>query len=407
MVTAQRALNSHRSQSAALPTVVRRLVLARAVNRIGAFTLPFLALLLTQQRGWSPTGAGLLLAGFGVAAIPSRLLGGRLAETWGRRRTMVLGLSGCATAQLGLALAQGITSTVAAVLTLGLCFEIYEPASQAIVADLVSPEDQPAAYSLMAAALAGAAVVAGGLASVLAGLDLRWLFVADALSCLACAGLLVATLPGDRRPTVETDSADAADAAASADAVASSPWRDRRLLVLLGVQTCFAVVYLQQTIALPLTLVDRGLAPRTLGMVLVASAITMLATAPLLRRVRFRSASTTRQLRFGYLVLATGLLGWSVARSSLGFVAGAVVLAVGDLVLMGQLLSVVATLAPPTSRARYLAVFGLSWGVAGVVAPLAAITLLATVGTTAAWCLLATVCGLLGMCARTYLPRTA
>jgi hypothetical protein len=74
---------------------------------------------------------------------------------------------------------------------------------------------------------------------------------------------------------------------------------------------------------------------------------------------------------------------------------------------MGQLLSVVATLASPTSRARYLAVFGLSWGVAGVVAPLTAIALLATVGTTAVWCLLATVCGLLGLSARTYLPDTA
>ena len=40
--------------------------------------------------------AGLVGAAFGLATIPSRLLGGRLSDRLGRRSTIVLGLSGCA-----------------------------------------------------------------------------------------------------------------------------------------------------------------------------------------------------------------------------------------------------------------------------------------------------------------------
>src|SRR5687767_5334889 len=102
---------------------VRILVVARAVNRIGAFTLPFLGLLLTAEFGATVTEAGLVLTLFGLAAIVSRLAGGQLADRLGRRSTIVAGLTGCAVAQLWIAFAGGLTEIVLAVLLLGLVFE--------------------------------------------------------------------------------------------------------------------------------------------------------------------------------------------------------------------------------------------------------------------------------------------
>jgi MFS family permease len=404
MVTDQGLVTSHATPRPGLPRVVRVLVLARAVNRVAAFTLPFLALLLTQEHGWSTAAAGALLTGFGLAAIPSRLLGGRLADTRGRRTTMVLGLSGCAAAQLALAGATSTIATIVAVLALGLCFEIYEPPSQALIADHVPVEDQPTAHGLMAAALAGAAVAAGGLATLLAGIDLRWLFVADAASCIACALIVLRAVPAGGRPESEADNVDASIAPS---VITASPWRDRRLLTLLAVQTCFAVVYLQSTIALPLSLIERGRPPWTVGVLLVASAITMLVTAPVMRLDPFRSWARTTQLRVGYLILGTGLGGYAVAESLTAYVAASAVAAVGDLLLIGLLLTAVAGLAPAQGRARYLAVFGLSWGIAGVLAPAVGVALLGTVGVGATWWVLAGGCVTLGLLAQTYLPRSA
>lgn len=86
-----------------LPRTVRLLIVARAVNRLGAFSLPFLTVLITTSFGASTVVAGYISAAFGLATIPSRLVGGRLADRIGRRRTIVVGLTACAVAQLGIA----------------------------------------------------------------------------------------------------------------------------------------------------------------------------------------------------------------------------------------------------------------------------------------------------------------
>ena len=146
---------------APLPRAVRALVAARAVNRLGAFALPFTAAILVEDFGTSVTTAGLVVASFGLASIPSRLAGGVLADRWGRRPTMLLGLLGCAVAQLAFAASPTLLAAALSVTLLGLAFELYEPPSQAIVADLCPPEQRPRAYSLLGTALAVAGVTTG------------------------------------------------------------------------------------------------------------------------------------------------------------------------------------------------------------------------------------------------------
>ena len=173
-----------------LPRSVWLLVVARSVNRLGAFTLPFLSVTLVTAFGASVVDAGYLLAAFGVATIPSRLVGGWVADRWGTRAAIVAGLLATAAAQLAVAAAPSLGFATAAVVALGLAFELYEPASQAMIADATDGEQRPVAYGLLAAAMAVAGMAAGLLAALLAGVGLRWLFVVDAATCLACAALV-------------------------------------------------------------------------------------------------------------------------------------------------------------------------------------------------------------------------
>jgi MFS family permease len=354
-------------------------VTARAVNRLGAFTLPFLSVTLVAESGATVTQAGYLMAAFGVATIPSRLLGGRLADAWGTRTTIVVGLVATALAQLGVAASSTLPQAGVAVVLLGLAFELYEPPSQALVADVTQPEDRPVAFGLLSAALAAAGMAAGLLAALLAGGGLRWLFVADAATCLACAVVVWRGLPSRSRSTVRT----------SAPRV--SPWRDRRLLGLLGLGTAFAVVYLQVTVVLPLTVTSRGLSASTVGLLLTTSAATVVLAQPLLTVPWLRRLDDLSAMAVGYVVLAAGLLATSLATDLVGFLAATVVWSLGDLVLMGRAYTLVAAIAPEDGRGSYLAAYGLSWGVAAVVAPLLGTQLLDRVGATATWASLAAV----------------
>ncbi|TDU84539.1 putative MFS family arabinose efflux permease [Kribbella voronezhensis] len=357
-----------------LPGTVRILVIARAVNRLGAFTLSFLAVVLTVELGATVAQAGLVMAGFGVATIPSRMFGGHLADRLGRKRTIILGLTGCAVGQTWIALASTLWSAVMAAILLGLMFEIYEPPSQAVIADVTSPEDRPTAYGLLGAAMAAAAVAAGVLAAAVSHWDLRWLFAIDAASCSACALLLAIALPADRFSFQ-----------GKARVGRAEGWKDGRLLLLFAVGTVSATVFMALMLGLPLTLIERGLPSYSIGLILAISALVLVAAQPLQRTQRIRNLDNFQAMTLGYLLLTAGLVINAVATNLPVFIAAAVLWSIGDLFLLSRAFTIVAGIAPEHARGRYLAIYGLSWGIATAIAPLGATQLLTHAGPALLW----------------------
>ena len=134
----------------------------------------------------------------------------------------MLGLTGCAVAQLSLAVAPALWAAVAAAMLLGLLLRDLRASEPGAAGrpDRRRPQ-RAAAYSALGAAIAAAGVVAGLLAALLAGFGMRWLFVADAVTCLACARWWGPPF----RQFVGTGAAAGGDA---------GPWRDRRLLAMLA-----------------------------------------------------------------------------------------------------------------------------------------------------------------------------
>jgi MFS family permease len=370
---------------------VRILVIARAVNRLGAFTLPFLAVVLTLELGASVAQAGLVMTLFGLATIPSRIFGGHLADRLGRKQTIILGLVGCAVSQAWIALADQLWSAVLAVALLGFVFEIYEPPSQAAIADLTAPADRPTAYAALGAAMAAAAVAAGLLAAALSRWDLRWLFVLDAVTCLACAVLIDLALPATASPVTAPPASARPSAATRTGRPAGDPagrregWRDRRLLAMLAAGTVFATLYMVLILGLPLTLIARELPASTIGLVLGFSALTLVVAQPLQRLRRLRELNIFQVMTIGYLLLAAGLLANGFATNVPAFLAAAALWSLGDLLLLSRAFTIVAALAPDHARGRYLAIYGISWGIATTLAPLAATQLLDLAGPLLLW----------------------
>ncbi|MEX0168287.1 MFS transporter [Streptomyces sp. LMG1-1-1.1] len=371
-----------------MPRTVWLLVAARAVNRLGAFSLPFLTVLISTEFGAGVTTAGLLSAGFGLATIPSRLAGARLARGIGRRRTIVLGLTGCAVAQLGIAASGSLVAVAVFAVLLGLAFELYEPPSQALIADAVGPSERVRAYSLFNAALAAGGTGAGLIAAALGRWDLRWLFVVDAATCLLSALILRIALPADHAgPADRTDHPDRADHAEPV-----RPWRDRALRAVFLSGTLFALVTTTITMGLPLTLARRGLEPADAGLLFTASAVTVVAAQPALRLRRLASLSDSGAIAFGHVLLAVGLAGYAVASTLPAFLAATVLWSLGDVLVLGRVLTVVADLAPRGGADGYLAAYGISWGIATVAAPVTSTQLLAHVGAGALWTGAAVLC---------------
>ena len=367
---------------------VRLLIAARAVNQLGAFSLAFLTVLLCRSFGASLATAGAVSAAFGLATIPSRLLGGRLADRLGRRRTILTGLVGCAAAQLGIAAAPGLAVATSCAVLLGLAFELYEPPSQAMIADAVAPPDRAAAYALLTMALAVGNTGAGLLAAVIGQSSLRWLFVIDAATCLACALVVAIVVPADQRDQRPATAAGNDGHAARG----SSPWRDRSLLAMTAAGTVFALIYMLLLVSLPLSLSAHGRNPASAGLVMAVATLALVLGRPLLRTRPLAQLGNEAAFAAGYSLMGIGLAGYALAGSLPALVAPTVVWSLGNLLLSGRAFAVVTGLAPAGASARYLAVYGLSWGVATVAAPVLGTQLIGSFGPGTLWAVAAALC---------------
>src|SRR5882672_8225496 len=97
------------------------------VNRMGQFVVPFLAIYLTQARGFSVLQAGMVAAIYGAGAAIAGPLGGYLADRVGRRFVMVSALALGGASMIGLGFARRIDVLAPATFLVALVSEMYRP----------------------------------------------------------------------------------------------------------------------------------------------------------------------------------------------------------------------------------------------------------------------------------------
>jgi MFS family permease len=119
------------------------------VNRMGQFVQTFLALYLAGPRDLDASTVGVVVAAFGLGSFASQPIGGYLADRVGRRLTLALGMVGTAAAFVLLAAVRDLVLIGIAAGLAGLVLDLYRPAVQAIVADLVEPKNRPRAFALL------------------------------------------------------------------------------------------------------------------------------------------------------------------------------------------------------------------------------------------------------------------
>jgi len=102
------------------------------LNKFGTFVIPFLALYMTRQ-GFSVTQAGLAIGAYGLGNFVASILGGHLADTIGRRKTIILSMVSVAISMLLLSQARSFGAIVVLTALTGLTGELYRPASSALI----------------------------------------------------------------------------------------------------------------------------------------------------------------------------------------------------------------------------------------------------------------------------------
>ncbi|MCX2184273.1 MFS transporter [Streptomyces sp. SKN60] len=343
--------------------------LSTLVNRTGAFVLTFLSLYLTQELGLSAWFAGLVVALHGLGGVAGSPLGGMLTDRWGRRPTMVTMHLAAASCAVLLALVTSAWAIALVVFLMGIAMQGVRPSINAAIADMVPAHEVRRAYALNYWALNlgfAIAAIGGGVAIVL---GYRTLFLVDAAATALCALIVFLRLP-ETRPAAALD-ATTGKAVAEEKVSILTVLRDApfRTLVTLNLLVC--LVFTAPWIGLPLTMTGEGLKPSAYGAVIAVNGIVIVGFQLLVNKVTDKR-SPVLLLTVSSLLFALGTGATALAGSPVAFAATVIVWTIGEMVHVPTNAAATARLAPEHARGRYQGVMGMSWAVAGFVAPILA-----------------------------------
>jgi len=397
------------SQLRGLPRPVWVLFTAILVNRAGTMVLPFMVLYLTRSLGLTPGRAALALAAYGIGAVLTAPVAGRLADRVGPRRVIIASLFGSATLLMVFPLVHTLRGILILTFIWSVSGEALRPGSLAWMSDLVPPDRRRAGFALTRLAVNLGMSIGPAVAGFVVQVSFTAIFILDAATSVAAGVLLLMATSeaADGEPAQGAVSMAAASVETAAEVVpppASPPTvdpvaapdrrahSDLRFLSFLAAILPAQVVFFQHQAVLPLYLTnDLGLAEAAFGLVFTIN--TLLVT---LVEVPLNAATSRwshqRALAVGALLIGAGFGGLALVHGFAGVAVMVVVWTFGEMILLPGSAAFVADAAPPARRGEYLGLYSMSFSFAFAIAPWLGAQVMEGFGTRAVW-VAALVCG--------------
>jgi MFS family permease len=343
----------------ALPPAAWILFFGMFLNKFGAFVVPFLALYLTRT-GYTLTDAGLAIGAYGVGNLIASLLGGHLADSIGRRKTILLSTFSGAGAMLLLSQAHNLPLIIFLAALTGLAGEFYRPACSALLADLVPPEQRVTAFAAYRMSFNAGWAFGPATAGLLAAKGFLWLFVGDAATSALFGLVVLLALPRDDAQHQRRDTG-------WSEAIGRIR-KDQKFNQLLLSSIVIAFVFMQMNSTFGVHVTHLGFSAATYGaLISMNGAMVVLCELPLTTITRRFPAR--RVLAMGYLLIGAGFAMNAFAHTVPALAGCIVIFTIGEMIAMPVSAAYVSNLAPAHMRGRYMGVSGLNWSLALIFAP--------------------------------------
>jgi MFS family permease len=362
------------------------------VNRFGSFVVPFLVIYFTRS-GYGIAAAGAGAASYGFGHLVASILGGHLADHFGRRNTIALSMFSSAAAMLMLSQVHGLALMTLCTFLSGVAAELYRPASHALIGDLVPENQRVTAFALYRFAVNLGFAAGPATAGFLADRSFFYLFLGDALTSLAYGVIALLFLPHghrierhEREPFFEGF---------------RFALRDRRFVFFLIATACMTFPDFQMGSTMALHVTEHGFSAAQYGALISLNGVLIILFELLL-------ISFTRKLP-GHAVIAVGYSCVGIGFALTGFATTmpalmltVVIWTVGEMVASPIAGAYVSRIAPQRYRGRYMGLFVLMLSIGMTLGPLVGTAIYAH-HPAALWSL----CGVLGIIAGMLALRSA
>ncbi|MEU1598581.1 MFS transporter [Streptomyces sp. NPDC005708] len=330
------------------------------VNRLGAFVATFMALYLTLGRGYSASFAGLVASLYGLGGVISSIGSGVMTDRLGRRPTLLVAQSSTAVSVAVLGFMRDPVAIAAVAFLVGMASNASRPAVQAMMADIVRPEDRVRAFSLNYWAINLGFAISSAAAGFIAEFSYLAGFLIEAGMTMVCAIVVFAKLPESRPTRIGKEAVE--------EVGLGTVLRDGRYMSVVGLSFLVALVFQQGSVGLPVAMGKAGFTPADYGMAIAVNGVLIVALQIPVTRV-IQKRDPRRLLVFSSLLAGYGF-GLTAFAGSVGIFALTVcVWTLAEIVNAPTQTGLVVRLSPVHGRGRYQGMYTMSWSVAGLVAP--------------------------------------
>ncbi|MDC7224833.1 MAG: MFS transporter [Spirochaetales bacterium] len=365
-----------------LPFQVYILFLARIINRMGDFVGFFLTLYLSRFLGFSEKETGLVVSLAGLSMMAGSLLGGRLSDRRGRKKLLILFQTLSALTVIACGFLPDSLLIVPLLITFILFNGAARPINSALVTDITTKEERPAAFSLLYLGINIGVAVGPLIAGFLFNSHRKWLFLGDGISTLFSLILIICFIKEPERKSPQ-ENLIRQNKESSLKILKGLPL----LALFFPLSVGASFLYSQHAFAIPLQLqaLFSQESSRIFGKIMSLNALTVLLITPFITHAFPRRSALQKialaqifyGVGFGLLIIPAAHPGLFYL-STLFWTTGEVLDAVNGGVF-------VANHSPSTHRGRFSSLFIITKGAGRSLAPLIGGVVMGRWGTTVLW----------------------
>ena len=341
------------------------LAVVMLINRSGTMVLPFLGIYLTSALGFTLQQTGVVLSCFGVGSMIGSFLGGWLTDKFGHFYIQFLSLVVGGIIFIILSNVDGFVQLAAGVLILSTVAESFRPANSASVSFYAKPENVARAFSLNRMAINLGFSIGPALGGLLAAISFRWLFIADGITCIG-AGLFFffyfRNVRGHRQkhPDKKTDLPPA-----------KSAWRDRRFLIFTFFTSCFAVLFFQLFITLPLYYREvYALSEGNIGLLLALNGIVVFSMEMVMVYLLGRAFKIEHLIFTGLVMVGISFAMLNLIHAEPILYASMLMLSIAEIFAMPFMVTFVVQSSDISNRGAYMGLYSFSFSAGHVFSPI-------------------------------------
>ncbi|MEZ5057322.1 MAG: MFS transporter [Saprospiraceae bacterium] len=368
------------------------LALITLINRSGTMVIPFLAIYLKSELGFSIIQAGAVMSAFGLGSVVGTFIGGYLTDKIGYYKIMFTTLFMTGVVFIFLQFLTGFWVWMVAIFITSCIADGFRPASMTAIAAYSKPENRTRSVTLIRLAINSGWAIGPAIAGILAEyVGYEWLFWGDGITCIGAAILLTVMLSPKKTAGKENkeESADRAEV--------ESVYQDYKFLLFVLLVAVGAIAFFQLFSMIPVYLEDYiQLSKDTIGYLLAINGIMIAVIEMPIVYFFEKRYSTLRIIAIGTFLLGVAFLALNMGLA-LYYTSAIVFITIGEVFSMPFSNAFTMARSSSHNRGSYMAVYGMAYSSAFIVAPSLGAYVSNHFGWAALWYLILGLCILSGV----------